>query len=108
MRITLMTKNARHLLGHIPDWLNEANPAPARDQLHHAYVHGGGWWTMPGWSMDRKSLAITYDGDPPLNPVALIHFRDETIAVYPHAWVAIIRHPLNGWAEFTFEVARMD
>jgi hypothetical protein len=30
------------MLGFIPQFLDDADPRPAREQLHSAYAHGGG------------------------------------------------------------------
>jgi hypothetical protein len=88
-------------LGFLPAMLSERNPAPAREQLHHGYAHGGGWHPFRGHKL-LPDNRLTYPGDPPLRPLAQTKLRDELIVLYEHAWVAIIQ------PDRTFEVCRMD
>jgi hypothetical protein len=88
-------------VGLIPLFLDEGNPASAREQFNKSYAHGGGWMPMPGWKMNVLGQII-YPGDPPMTPVAVAKLRDETIFIYRHAWVAIVQK------DFAFEVARVD
>jgi len=88
--------------GLIPDMLRTADPRPAREQFDAAYAHGGGWLPFRGFKFNAKNQSITYPGDPSLLPLARGKLRDETILIYPHAWVGILQP--NG----DFEVARMD
>lgn len=85
--------------GLIPDMLNTNDPRPAREQFCRAY---GGWHPFRGFEFIAADQSITYPGDPSLLPLARGKLRDETILIYPHAWVGILQ--LNG----DFEVARMD
>lgn len=89
------------LVGYIPEFLSPDDPRPAKEQFNDAYAHGGGWNPMEGWEL-LPLRRLKYPGDPPLKPVAELILRDETILVYPHAWVAIVQ------ADGSFEVARMD
>lgn len=93
---------APDLLGFIPGFLDERNPASAREQLNHNYAHGGGWTPFPGFFFNPAAATISYPGDPPLKPVGRAKLRDETIIVYPHAWVLILQN------DGTYEVCRMD
>ena len=89
------------LLGFIPTFILESDPRSAAEQFNERYAHGGGWRPFGPWSMD-KDYRIKYPGDPAYAPVAMARLRNETIFVYPHAWVAIVQ------ADGSFEVARMD
>lgn len=96
------------MLGFIPEFLDERNPAPAKEQLHHNYVHGGGWRPMKGFKFGEPiaeyggTPCLVYPGDPPIEPIAKAMLRDETIIVYNWAWVAIVQK------DGSYEVARMD
>jgi hypothetical protein len=88
-------------IGMIPYWLDESNPAPAREQLDHHYRHGGGWEPFDGFTLlDNNS--IKYPGDPAHSPIAEMHLRDETILMYEFSWVLILQK------DRTFEICRMD
>jgi len=95
------THRLEALLGFIPSFLVEDDQRSAREQIEDRYAHGGGWLPAANWTLG-EDLSITYDGDERYDPVAFTRLRGETIAVYPHAWVAIIQP--NG----TFEVSRCD
>jgi hypothetical protein len=88
-------------LGLIQFWLDEDNSAPAKDQLHHNYSHGGGWNPFKGFRLDETN-SLHYSSDPPLRPLAETMLRNEKIVFYDHSWVAIIQ------PDRTFEVCRMD
>ena len=114
MNILKFYPYATELVGLIPHFLIESDPRPAAKQFNERYAFGGGWRPMTGWSHRyvtlrdaagdaiADALAITYPGDPPYKPVALIEFRDEKVWVYPHAWVAIEK------ADDSVEISRMD
>lgn len=89
-------------LGLLPEMLSEYDPAPARQQFHEHYSHGGGWDPFEGFRFDPTTHAIKYPGDPAHKPLARATLRDETIYFYEHSWVAIVQ--LDG----AFEIARMD
>lgn len=91
----------RDFAGYIPMWLDEANPAPAKEQLDANYGHGGGWQPFKGFTLSADN-SLTYPGDPPMPPRVEMHLRDELILMYDHAWVAIIQ------PDRSFEVCRMD
>jgi hypothetical protein len=90
------------VVGAIPMFLSELDPRPAREQLHTAYAHGGGWAPMEGWVFDPETHSIKYPGDSKLWPLAEATLRDERIFVYESAWVVILA-PDGG-----FEISRMD
>lgn len=88
------------VVGDIKYFANESDERPLREQFHERYSFGGGWQPIKGFTM--KDSYITYPGDPSLKPLASALFRDQTIYVYPYAWVAIVEK------DGTFEVSRMD
>lgn len=102
LEFTLLHPRAQDMLGIIPEFLSESDPRPAREQIHEAYAHGGGWHDFKGFSMNPNTYAIKYPGDPAYQPAAIGNLRDEIIVVYPHAWVAIIQ------ADGTYSIARID
>ena len=87
-------------LGFIPLWLHDNSPDDAVTQLDKGYPFGG-WQDFNGFSM-RPNGALTYPGDPTLEPLAKAILRDETIFFYQFAWVAVRK------ADGSFRVARMD
>lgn len=89
------------MLGFLPDFLNNADPRSARDQLASAYVHGGGWSPFQGFTMLRDGN-LQYTGDPVVLLLWETKLRDETVRFYECAWVAIVQ------PDGQFEVARMD
>jgi len=92
---------AQQMVGFIPAMLSEDSPFTAKQQLDMNYQHGGGWSPFAGFVMGTDR-ALWYPGDKPLFPFAEFSLREETILVYPHAWVAIIQE------DGSYEVARMD
>lgn len=86
--------------GFIPMFLHNLDPRPAREQFNERYSHGGGWRPLKGWKMHNE--CIKYPGDPVLRPIAKTLLNEETIYVYPHAWVAIVQ------GDGSYEVARLD
>lgn len=56
---------------------------------------------MKGFTLGAGN-ALRYPGDPPMKPIAETKLRDETICVYPYAFVAVIQPGRS------FEVSRMD
>jgi hypothetical protein len=88
-------------LGLLPSFLSEANPARAKDQIHSAYAHGGGWNSFKGFTLN-EDFVLVYPGDPPMKPLAETYLRDEHILFYKYAWVVIVQ------PDGTWEVARID
>lgn len=86
--------------GLIPDFLSEDNPEPAAKQFNHNYQSG--WSPFKGFKLNAATLVLTYPGDPPMEPMGEMQFRDEMILLYPSAWVLILQK------DGTWEVARMD
>ncbi len=102
MKIITYHDRARELIGFIPEFLDESDSRTTREQLNENYAHGGGWRPMKGWKMCLADHSIEYPGDSSLLPVAKIEFREDTLFIYPHAWVMLIQ------ADGTHEIARMD
>jgi len=88
-------------LGFLPTFLSAEDPRPAKEQFDERYVYGG-FQPFAGFKFDPDGLTLKYPGDPELFPVAGTQLRDETILVYPHAWVAIVQK------DDSVQVARMD
>ena len=89
-------------LGYLPHFLDEDNPDNCVKQLDQNYKHGGGWSKFEGFKMNMKDNSIKYPGDPPYRPLAKMKIRNETVFVYPHAWVAVVQE------DGSYEIARMD
>jgi hypothetical protein len=88
--------------GYIPDFLNEGDPRPAREQIHEKQP--GGWWPAPArMKFNPETLILTYPGDPPFQPLSAMHFRDELLLIYPGEWVVIVQPDKSTW-----EAARLD
>lgn len=88
-------------LGLIPMFFDEQDPRPAREQAHESYAHGGGWYRFHGFEM-LPDGSLQYPGDPAMQVLATAKLRDETINVYPSAWIAVVQ------SDGSFEVSRMD
>lgn len=88
------------VLGYVPLFLNTSDPAPAKEQFEKNYI--GGWFPLMGWKFDPITRKLTYPGDQELKPIAETKLRDETILMYPSAWVMILQP--NG----NYEVSRLD
>lgn len=91
-------------LGFLPNFLSEADPRPAREQLDANYQHGGGWKPFEGFEfkMICHVASLLYLGDPPMRSVAFTTLREEIILLFPHDWVVVLQ-PDGSW-----EVSRMD
>lgn len=92
------------MLGIIPEFISALGQRPAREQLHTAYAHGGGWQPFTGFTLrgNRPKWELKYPGDPAYRAAAFAKLRDETIIIFPHAWVVVLQ------ADGTWECARMD
>jgi len=101
MNVILLNGGTPDHVGLIPHWLDEDDKRPAREQLNEHYMHGGGWQTFDGFKLKRDHT-LEFDGDEPLQPLALMWLRDEMIAMYRYGWVMILQ------PDGSFEVSRMD
>lgn len=88
------------VVGFIPEFLSEADPRPANEQIDENYI--GGWSAFKGFKLAHKDHSLAYPGDPKILPYAEARLRDELILVYPGAWVAVVQP--NG----NYEIARLD
>lgn len=100
----LMSWENPHRAGLLPQFLSVRDTRSAREQLHTAYAHGGGFQPFSGFLLEKDGprYALAYPGDPPMREVARAQLRDELIVLFQGAWVAVIQ------PDETFEVARMD
>ena len=98
----LMNGGVPDNVGLLATMIDEANTNKAAKQFDDNYQHGGGWRNFTGFKLDTETMELTYPGDPPMLPVAMTTLRDETIYVYPYAWVVILQ------PDQSFEVSRMD
>lgn len=88
--------------GLIPSFLDLDDPRPAKEQFAERYVYGG-WRPQDGFIADPNGLpTLHYPGDPPLEPIAVMTFREELIFVYLHGYVSIFQK------DGSFEACRMD
>ena len=86
--------------GFIPTFLDHDDPRPVREQFNARYI--AGWNKFDGFTKDPNTHVLTYPGDPPLEPISTLYFRDEKVLIYPFSWVVIIR------PDETWEACRMD
>lgn len=101
IQFTLKHPRATHdMLGLLPEFWDERDPRPAKEQADEAYRHGGGWRPFHGLTMEPAGLS--YPGDPPMKLVAEANLRTETIRVYECSWVAIVQ------PDGSHEICRMD
>jgi hypothetical protein len=90
------------MLGYLPNFLSEEDPADAQVQLNRAYAHGGGYDPFPGFQL-LENGNLQYPNDPPTRLIAEARLHDkETIRIYEHAWVMILQDD-GSWV-----VSRMD
>jgi len=77
-------------VGYLPEFFNERDPRPAREQIHENYAHGGGWRPYQGFTVgpDRLTL-LSSEGDPPMKALATAMLRNEMLIVYEYEWLAI-------------------
>jgi len=94
-------KATPEMLGIIPCFLDEDDPRPAAEQFNDAYSHGGGWRSMPGFTM-LPNGNLSYPGDPPVELLAETRLRDEVVRFYDFAWVAIVQ------PDGSYDICRMD
>lgn len=92
--------NVLDVIGMLPFMLYAGNPRSVREQFDDNYM--GGWRPFKGHTLDKDTMTLAYPGDPPLEPLVKMTFRDEHIYVYRHGWVLVLQ-PNGEW-----EVARMD
>lgn len=89
----------RDALGSIPYMLDRHDPRSAIEQFDEKYL--GGWDRLDGFSL-IDGIALKYPEDPLMHPYARLAFHGDTVLVYPHSWVCVVR------PDRTFEVARLN
>jgi hypothetical protein len=95
----LPPEEALALLGYIPDFLDETDPRPAKEQIDDRYI--GGWMPQPGWTIGPDG-SFRYPGDPPMVPQVSIEFNGELLLLLRYSFLAIVQR------DGSFEVARLD
>lgn len=90
-----------HIVGYIPTFLSDSDMRSAKEQINERYKHGGGWNTFKGFKKDANDN-LQYPGDPKLQPLAKITFRDEVLLIY-ESGLTVIKQPDGSW-----EAARLD
>lgn len=88
------------MLGYIPQFLDESDPRPAKEQIEENYAHGGGWRPIKGFSANENS--IQYDDYRPRVLIAETKLRKEVIRIYEGALVGIFQ------PDGEFEIACLD
>lgn len=107
-QIAILAGHHPEELGLLPDFIDQNDPRPAREQFDSNYQHGGGWHPISGFLQKRNKdgkpgIVLVYPGDPPFHPIATWPLRHELIVVYRYGLVAIFNTQ-----DGSFEVARMD
>jgi hypothetical protein len=88
--------------------LSPHDERPAKAQLNTGYRHGGGWLSFDGFTLIRPDVddpltwRLTYPEDPEYRALAYTTLREETIVLFPYAWVAIVQ------PDGSFDIARLD
>lgn len=82
--------------GLIPLFLDLNNPAPAQQQIHEGYAHGGGWQPFEGFATNISfenptECFLIYPGDPAMRAKAWCMFGEELVVVFTYDWVAIVQ-----------------
>lgn len=94
------------VVGYIPTFLDENDPRPAKEQIHTAYSHGGGWNPFEGFKLKKDPITgrnfLSYPDDPPTWELSRATLRDETLIFFEHAWLVILQK------DGSWEVARLD
>jgi hypothetical protein len=98
----LLGRGHQEDLGLLPAFFDEGDPRTAKEQAAANYAHGGGWCPQDGWELSEDQMTAVYPGDPPQRALAVATLRDETLLLFPHAYVAIVQ------PDGAFEMARMD
>lgn len=100
MQVIDLTEGADHIWGFIPSFLHEDDPRSVREQFNERYISG--WQPFKGFKLNPDNMMLSYPGDPPMEPISMMTFRNEVIYMYPHAWVLVMQH------DKTWEACRMD
>lgn len=87
-------------LGLIPSFIYPDDERSVVEQIRERYI--GGWDSFKGFTLNPKSLALSYPGDPALQPIAFARVRNEIVVVYESAWTIVVQ------PDGEFEAARLD
>jgi hypothetical protein len=100
----LVGKNATpDMLGFVPEFFDEADPRPAREQVDANYAHGGGWYPMQKvTAVPEIPFAFHYPDDPVFYPMAVAKLRQEIIVLYVAGFLGIWQR------DGSFEISRVD
>lgn len=77
------------VLGFLPDFLDEADPRGAVEQIDDRYRMGGWHDSVVPFRVVDDGAGLVYPGDPVLPLVAMTRLRDEVIRLYAHAYVSV-------------------
>lgn len=98
----LFRPDALDWLGYLPQIILHSDPRPVKEQVRERYAHGGGWHPFEGFVFSPEKLTIKYPGDPAYKALARTEVNEETVIVYPHAWVLVLQK------DGSYEISRMD
>jgi hypothetical protein len=89
--------------GEIPNWLSDASPKPAKQQLHDGYRFGG-WQSMKSDKIKMQPDGkYKYPGDPMQFPISEIRMASgERVLLYDSSIVVVVEKDGN------WDMARMD
>ncbi len=88
--------------GFMPDWLKTCpEETDLAEHLNTCYAHGGGWRAFKGFELQEDN-SLQYPDDPAYPPQATFTVGADTVCMYQHSWVAIIK------PDRSYEVCRMD
>lgn len=99
-------------LGMLPVWFNAADERDAFTQADTGYLNTAGcnYRPMPGFKLGKngENFTLIYgdpdeeDADPPMEEIARMKLRTQTVVLFEAEWVAIVQ------PDETFVVARCD
>lgn len=80
--------------GMIPAFVSPVNDMPMWQQVHHNYMHGGGWNDFDGFEVrqdDNGRYEIEYPGDPVYFERSRITIGDEMLVLFNYSWILWVR-----------------
>lgn len=103
----VFTERYREAAGLLPLFLDRDDHRPAREQIHEAYAHGGGWHEFAGftphidWDHPMNSY-LSYPEDPPMQATAFAVFGEELVLLFQGSWCVVVQPDLST------QIARLD
>lgn len=98
----VLARDVAWMVGIIPTFFHELDKRTAAEQVMESYI--GGWDSFKGFQLNKETKALSYDGDPDMNPVVSATLPNgEQVFIYPYGWTMILQPDGE-----TFEVARLD